>query len=131
MSYVSIEQTIQEHLQNNWTATEIEWQNAEYDPRLGVSFVRITILPGSERQVAMGGVLRQYRKDGVIFLSVFIPVNIGTREAWTHADNLVALYRGQEINGIIFRGTETNEVGEADGWFQVNVSIDFITDEFY
>ena len=133
MTFAAIEQTVQQRMSANWTATKIEWQNTEFEPELGTSFISVTILPGNDEIAGIAGTDsgNMYRKVGVVFFSIFVPVNTGTRQAYTYADTLTALFRGQEINGIRFRQIEVNEVGEANGWFQVNLSIAFEADEVF
>lgn len=131
MSYANIEKTIQEKLNSGWTATEIEWQNTEYEPTLGTPFIRVTIIPGSENNIGLGSSTNLYRKVGVVFFSIFVPPNTGTRQAWNLADDLTAIFRGLEEEGVIFREIETNEVGEENGWFQVNVSVAFQADDIF
>ena len=133
MTFAAIELAIQQRVEANWTATEVEWQNTEFDPKLGTPFVKVTLLFGDENIAGFAGTDsgNMYRKVGVVFFSIFVPPDSGTRLAYTHADNLIALFRGQEVSGIRFRGVEVNEVGEGDGWFQVNVSIAFEADEVF
>ena len=131
MSLATIEQVIQTRLKDNWTDTPIDWQNTEFLPTMQEAFVRVTIIPGSEDQIGIGDADNMYRKVGVVFFSVFVPKNEGSRPAWTHVDNLMVLFRGLEVSGIRFRNSEFNEVGEAEGWFQVNLSIAFESDEYF
>ena len=132
MSLANIEKIIMERFANNWTATDIEYQNTEYQANRTDPFVKITVIPGNENIIGFGGDSNKlYRTVGVVFFGIFVPVDTGTRLALIYADQIAAIFRGIEDQGVIFRNIEINEVGELSGWFQFNLSIDFESDEIH
>jgi len=79
----------------------------------------------------------QHRHPGTVFVQVFTPEDQGDKPALVLADEAALIFRGKQVssgaNGrIIFRTPMIRAIGVTDdGWFQVNVVIPFIRDEFF
>jgi len=129
MSRAAIRQAIESRLASGWSTTPIAWDNVYFSPPANSPFLRMTILFGEELQVSM---LNGYRQHGIIDISVFVPVGSGTATAYSYADTLSGLFRGQQFSGISCRGAKTTRIPSLEkGWVQLNVSIPFYADTIY
>ncbi len=127
MSFESARQYIEEHFSSGWLDTSIAYENVSFSPEEGTPWVRLTILDADSRQVSMGST-KLYRNNGVIVVQIFVPENTGTGDARSMADQVAAIFRGTQFNGITCRAPSPRRVGTANGWYQLNVSIPFFFD---
>lgn len=84
-------------------------------------------------QTSLGGVgRRQFTRTGHVFVQCFVPLGIGNPLTIALRLGRIALnaYEGHSSpGGIWFRNCRINEVGPADGRYQVNAVIQFTYDE--
>lgn len=130
MSYSSERAAIEGRLSANWNTTPICWDNIDYIPTTGVSFVRCTILTGGADQASLGS-NPLFRHYGIIALELFVPVGEGTAIAKGHLDSLCAIYRRQEFGGIRCLTPNAIRIGESGGWLKHIVNIPFQRDETF
>ncbi len=131
MGYEAERQAIESRFETQWaSATSIDFDNVDFVPTPGTSFVRLTILDGDSRQVSLGD-SPLYRSIGVIIISIFTPLDIGSATGRTLADNAAAIFRGWQSSGIVCRSPSIQRVGKTNGWFQYNVNVPFYRDESF
>lgn len=114
----------------------IIWQGEEPETppsREAGPYARATVRHFTGGQATLGSVgSRRFNREGAIFVQCFAPLGIGN--PLTIAERLGRIARDafegrSSPGGIWFRNPRLNEVGPADGWFQVNVVAPFTYDE--
>jgi hypothetical protein len=94
----------------------------------GAAWVRVTVLPGTSTQVAMGTV-RRWRRLGIVTVQIFTPAGSGTGLATQLADTVRDIFEGFTISGIIFRATSLTRVEVDAAWMQHNADTPYQADE--
>lgn len=108
---------IAEHLNTNWSATEIVPESTNKDMK-GASFIRPTYLPITAEQVELGDA-GSNRFDCYLNIDIFVPANKGIGEAAGYADNVLTLFQRNTTltkNGIVVHfGVPEPQAGREDG----------------
>jgi len=119
MNFGEIVKVCEKHLSDNWSTTEIAFDNADFDVPTD-AWLRCFLRPVLTENVALGGLAK--RDYASFWIQVFIPLNIGSGLAYEYAAILEALFSNIVIDGVNFYAAETHRVGdEGNGWFQLNV----------
>jgi len=118
--------SIEDRLRANWTDTLIDWDNVEFTPVRGVSFVRLQIEWTSTDTVSVGG---RDRGEGYINLSVFVPANTGTEVVTKMADDLSVIFNKWDDGSIRFKVARTIRIGQQEQWYRLDVLVPFTYDE--
>lgn len=119
-------QVIEKRFQDNWVGTKVDYENMPFTPVRGVSHVKLRMEWADSQNISVGGLRRG---EGLIYVSVFIPVNGGSTEAMQLADQARLIYENQEEGHVTFGAAFINRVGEGKTWYQLNVLIPFKADE--
>lgn len=127
MSYNAEQLAIEAHLIANWSETLMVYQNVKYDGSAS-EWCRMSLQNADAFQASMG-VSPAFRYIGVMFIQIFVRPDTGSGRAMAIADAVTTMFRAQTISGITFRVPQIQKVGEDDGWYQVNVSVDFFRGE--
>lgn len=131
MSVSSLRQIIETRFGDQFSATpNIAWPNTEFDPREVSEWVRFSTNYGQSDLSGTSPDTRFYRRSGVIFVQIFVNVNIGQKRALEIADEVESIWSGWSANGVVIQDTIIEPVGEDDGWYQVNVSAAFYHNYF-
>jgi len=117
---------IEDRLRTKWLDTLIDWDNVEFNPVRGTSFVRLQIEWVDANAVSVGG---RNRGDGYINLSVFVPSNTGTQTATKMADDLAAIFDKWDTGNLRFKIARITRVGEQEQWYRLDVLVPFTYDE--
>ena len=72
-----------------------------------------------------------HRAGGIISINIYTALAIGTRDAEQKADFVSLVFRSANFSNIICRSPRIARLGERDGWFIYNVSVDFHYDKTY
>lgn len=91
-------------------------------------FVRLNIIFGQSKQVAMGN-SRLVRTVGIASVGIWIPSTTGHGRAYTIADSIASIWQVSTMSGVIFRACSLNPVGEDGPWTQFNAVTPFQSDE--
>lgn len=96
------------------------------------TWCRFAIREGQRENGAVGDTLK--RTPGILFLQVFMAEDRGTRDGALAGDKMAAIFDNVSISeawgSVQFFTTSKQNVGKTqEGWFQVNVSVDFRLDE--
>lgn len=114
----------------------IQWQGLDISPipPQGIPFARATVhhVEGRQSTLTNGNGKSSYERVGIFTFQVFGP--LGSGKGLTIAEGLanIALntFEGKASpGGIWFRNCRINEVGVTDGWYQINVLVEFTYDE--
>lgn len=122
-------QELQERLQDNWTDTEIAFDNVQFNPVRGVPFIRIAITQTESELTSIAGpALGNYREHGLMTIQVFTPKNDGVQPNARLADMAAALYRGYSSGGLFCMPPRVNRVGAHEEFYQSNLLVEFYFD---
>ena len=110
----------------------IAWDNVEYAPVTGTTFIRFSVYPGDAYQVSLGD-RPLHRVVGIIDIGIFVPQGQGTETARDLADIAAEIFRNWQdtTNKIRCRSPYLTRIGEEEGWFQMNVTVPYIRDELF
>lgn len=128
MSYDAARKTIQNMLNDSWTTTAKVMSMNEVPPTSG-DWVRLSILDGEAQRAAIHQA--RYRHPGLVVVQIFVEKDKGNGLAIQYGDSIASIFRGAAGGGITFRAATVREIGSAEGWFQVNVEIQFQRDETF
>lgn len=92
-------------------------------------WVRLTMLPGESRQVGFGNSGRRKRTIGSANVQVFVPTGTGDGVAQEIVDTIASIWELSTIQGVIFRATSVQRVGEDGAWLQYNADTPYQADE--
>ena len=132
MSYAAQNDAIRSRFYTNWSATPVKYDNADFVAPANAAFVVLEIHNADEQPASYGGSTGNgvvYRSYGIISLNVYVPLNTGTTTLNTYCDTAAVVFRGQQFSGITCYGAKITRLGEIDGRFVANISIEFIRDE--
>jgi len=123
---------IEKRLSDNWTTTDIAFDNVPYSPT-SANYIALFILPASATQNEIQGTNSQIRYVGVITIQIFTATDIGSATALGYADTLSALFRNAQFNygtsgTITTRQPQIQRVGVVSGRFQINLSVPYYRD---
>jgi hypothetical protein len=129
MSYAAQNLELQARFKAGWgSTTPVAWPNVSFTPSTA-AWVRFTILNGEEARLTFGATLNNFRNTGVVVVSIFSPLNIGTADVMAKADAAAAIFRDWCGATVRCRAATIRDVGpEGQGWYQVNVTIPFQRD---
>jgi len=117
---------IENRLRDNWTDTLIDWDNVEFTPVRGVSFVRLQTEWTDTNSVSVGG---RDRGEGYVNLSIFVPANTGTEVVSKMADDISIIYNKWSTGDLKFHVARTVRIGQQEQWYRLDVLVPFTYDE--
>ena len=122
-------------LNTEWTnggRTEpLVFQNESFDPSTvaaGVNWCRLTVIHTLGAQETLGGTgNRKFMRSGNAIVQVFAPQDEGLFDIDATVQAVVDALEGITLptSNVRLFGATVNEIGPADGWFQVNVVVPF------
>lgn len=114
-------------LDENWTTTPLRYDNAGMSPELDgsgnpVPWVLVEVVGNTLDQVSFGAgtaAANRWREQGQLLLYVFVESGSGSLLARQYADDLMAMFRGLELDPDIWCGDMTYGPGAPsdDGLF--------------
>jgi hypothetical protein len=116
-----------------WQGIPIDKPPDTSDLSYAAGYARATVLHSGGRQSTLGGKSgTRFDRSGVVIIQCFGPIGIG--KGLTNAEQIAtmaldALEGKTTPGGIWFRNCRPNDIGPADGWFQINVVAEFLYDE--
>lgn len=119
MGFASDSQTIRERFNTEWPLEQptipFSFADVDYNPPKNITWVRLNVLPGDQRQVGLGRV-RRFRRIGTVLVQIFVPAGSGDGLAKELADSVANIFMGRTVNGVIFRGTSVDRLGVDGAW---------------
>jgi hypothetical protein len=131
MSYEDASAAIEARLSSSWgSTTAVKWPNVKFEPTPGTPFIELDIAWSDSRQASIEST-PLHRAVGIISINVYTALNIGSKTAEDYADTLAGYYRAAQFSGITCRSPVVRTIGEMDGWWVVNMSVEFQYDKTY
>jgi len=131
MSFATARRDIELRLRDNWATTTIAYDNVAFETPAGdTAWVAVRVFEDTSARITIGnpGV---HRQSGLIAIYIYVPQNTGTQVARGYADDIAAIFRDKQFNGITCREASVTNVGDFEQWYQVNVTIPFYWDGTY
>lgn len=129
----AIRKRFMDYWEDRFPQYPVEWENEEFAPPDNAVWVKLNILPGTTSQAGLGGTPnnRRWRTGGVVIVQIFIPHNAGTGVGEELYEAIADCFQGvMTAEGVIFRGTSMNRVGQSGPWYQINASTGFQVDSY-
>jgi len=120
--YFDAEDIVEQRLQDNWEKTCIDFDNVEFNPTVGDSFIRLQIEWGPSDFVSIGGL---ERSTGYIQISVFVPKNKSVSLINQYLDELKGIFNKWDNGKIKTKASKVRRVGEQKSWFRKDLIIPF------
>jgi len=130
--YDDIRNALETQLANTSGIPDIVWENVNYNPSTGTSFVRPFLAP-TTRRPAVRGLNPQQLYEGFFFVDIFVPEGNGPGAADTIADTIIESFEATSTltanskNVCIRYAERTADISPRDAWYQVRVSIMWYT----
>lgn len=129
MDFVKATVIIEDHFKSNWTQTPITFDNVNYNPIRGTSFLSVQIIWADTVSISVGTKDRGY---GYIMTNVFTPINIGSRTALGYANSISDLFDRYTYENFTCLTSEiSNVIPNNNEFYQVNVKTDFYIDDCF
>ena len=107
-------------------ATDLTFENEEYDKPVATPWVRLSMRHFGGGQESLGDVgSRKFNREGSVFVQVFIPQDQGLSAADIIAQEAREIFEGKTLSGIRLFTAEIREVGLTDGYHLILVEIGF------
>lgn len=126
--FQDIRAAIEQRLANNWSSTDIAWDNIDYQPTSETAFIRCLVEEVDSRQVS-SQTTPCHRVVGYIHIMIMVPTNTGTNTARGYADDIAAIFRNANFSDIQCTSPRIERVGDIGEWFQYSVLIPFWADK--
>jgi len=125
MTYEQACRAIKEHFEAQWGGIiPMIYPNEIEDIGSPAHFGRMTIRPGSGRQVAVGG--RQHRRTGVVIVQLFAEQGTGQDAIGALEETAVKVFTDYNVSDIYFFDVGADRVGpDGRGYYQSNVNASF------
>lgn len=119
MSYENERQAITQAFKTAWEAGSnlpVQHFNRDFDPPAdGGPYLKFFILRGTSATASLNsGNVQRYRHPGLVQIDIVISQGKGSRIGLDLVDEVAAIFRGQNIGGIIFRAPDVTEIDEAE-----------------
>ena len=131
------QQDAREALTQAWTtgwagATPVVFANEELDPP-AAPWVRFSVLHQTGQQETLGGEgNRRFLRSGIVSIQVFVPSGQGglrNSDALVHTARAIFEGKNFSLNTLRCTNASVREIGEAEGFYQTNIEIDFNYEE--
>lgn len=127
MKLSQVQTHVESTLNSEWTATQIAWENVDYNPEDG-PWIRATVVFGESFGTEKGDATNACGiRTGQVIVQVFVPSGSGTRKATNMAHTLERIFRLRSFeNSLHFQEPYTLKIGDDGyGFYQVNVHAPF------
>jgi hypothetical protein len=127
--FTNISAALDKHLSEMAGLPDVAWENKDYEPTQGTSYLRPTILPAETFQASLG-TNGQDEHTGIYQVDVMVEAGKGKKAGYALADLVADQFaRGTDLvySGVTVTIRQTSrQTGATDnGWFVVPVEIDY------
>jgi hypothetical protein len=129
MTFEAERAAFEQRMANNWSTTDIWFDNVPYKPTSGTSYVRFSILPGESQQTTIGGSANIHRNVGILDISIFTPEQQGTKVGKQYADTIAAIFRDVTFSNITCRSPYITDNGISGGWYHLTLTVPYWRDD--
>lgn len=122
-NFQSERQLIESFLQNNFTLTEIAWDNIAFDEKSVKEYISCFIRSGRKTPISLGGNSIAYEANGQLVISIYTKKGEGSDRNREIADSLESLFLPLQLGvgeSITFNESEYITVGDTQEWYRGN-----------
>lgn len=137
MSFEDERHAIEGRFEDNYSSTDVKFENTPFKQPSEASWVALTILPGNGQQMSIGtgSSSRLKRFAGIIQIDIFTKENVGSKAARDLADTVAAVFDSVQFsNGssgtITTRVPSLSTLGVENGWLHSVVSVAYHRSKF-
>ena len=134
MSFNTERQDIESFFNTNFTpppGVGVFYENIPIPNNNTSPYVTLLVRTGGEAQASLGSSTDLFRNSGFIVIEIRHDLDSGTAAALSIADTVSDLFRAQQIgNRITIINITPDRIGSRNGWYQINVLIEFRRDDF-
>lgn len=126
---------IESRINSNWTTTPVRyWSSGVPFDVPSSAHIAVQIEEFSASQITLGDTPQTHRYFGVLTIQVFVPERQGAKAAAGYCDTLDDLFRRAQFSSgnsgvITCRTPQARTIGVKNGWYQVNLIIEFHRDK--
>ncbi len=143
MGSVALNIAIEDKFKTAWgTTTSVRYDNVAFTPPTNTSWLGLEVWDGQSTKARIGVGTQLRRAVGTVMISIFAPLNGGSRPARLLADQVSAVFRDVVVSDVTFYEADVSRVGEkyytnsgtgvpaTSQWYQINVAVPFKYDEY-
>lgn len=128
MSSDAVREIIETRLADEWGATTpIDWDNVDYKPSNGNSFIRC-IIEGTFSEIVSIGCQREFYQ---LEIQVLTPQGDGTKQNMVFADQLMAMFVSYAEGQLVCKQGYVARQGGTEEWHQRTVFIEMQYDNYF
>ena len=130
--FAAVQAMIEKHLQDNWSANPLVFENQPINTELFDEWTRCTIQYGNVIRKTMSGDL--YRVVGVLFLSFYVRPATGINHSMVLLDNALTLLENLALSEVgtptvyFLESSVTKNMSEKVGWVSSQLAYSFYFD---
>lgn len=128
MSFRQHRTSIEQLITAEYKKLPIAWQNSPFTKPSDSPWIRVSVNNASTTRVSINQVVE--RTIGLIQIQIFIPLNNGAYDVGVIADDLAAILRSRNYNGITMLDPNLTPGEENDGWFMAVLDTEFWATDF-
>lgn len=105
----------------------------KFVPPTEAAWARFSIVQAEAAQIEIGGINNQSRREGMVFVQVFVPKDTGDSAARGHCDVAAQIFMSNsqittDDGRVIFRKPVIRDIGATGAHYQFNVAIPYLYD---
>lgn len=124
MSHTDLRTRIESYISNNWSDTDVEFENVPFDVSKHNEYISVYLREGQSEQFSLG-TTGSYTTPGAIIISVFVKKDTGTARCRQIADAVSDMFRGLKLGSIVFYVPQGSPINSNTVFFQFNVTVPF------
>lgn len=130
MSFESERSAIEQRFATQWDEDEpVKYDNIDFTPPIDGSYAALEIHSNPGICISTSGSHLLERTTGLIVVTIYTPLGVGTRPGRLLADTAADIFRFAQFGGIQCRGAEIKRIGEHEGKFIYVVRVPYWRDE--
>tara|TARA_Y100000004_G_C8813632_1_gene368860 strand:- start:27 stop:446 length:420 start_codon:yes stop_codon:yes gene_type:complete len=110
-------------------AYQVSYENVPFTPPNNSTWVKVRVRFGANNYATLlGPSTGSNRQSGIVLLSIFTPIGVGTGDNFTLAERLKDLFDRETVSQIIFDAAEGPSIADAaapESFFQTELAITF------
>lgn len=121
MTHEEIRKAIEARFINNWSSTQVAFENVPFIPPDEQHWARLSV------QVlynAYNGLGECREVIGMVGVQIYSPMRQGTLRQEQFSDEAIQIFRGSH-DGVTYQDANVTVAGEVEGWYQCNVLVNF------
>jgi len=123
---------LEQLIADNWTITEIAYDNIPYKQTQGVEFIAPHVMFDHAQNVNIGAMTyKRVRHAGQLVIRIYTLIDTGSVRAYALGEDLITLLSNRYVgtNIVTYAGSIRRNSNEIDGFYSVILTINFDSDD--